>query len=131
MTVLLKDGILEIEPFVFEQILHKGVLTMTEFLTNPTLVIVSLILTIIGTVAGIVMHKVTDYNAWIIWGGVSTFIFSWTSSVFLGYFFNLATNGIDDAMLIMLILWVPLFFGIAVVALVWGIVKYKGIKIDL
>lgn len=104
---------------------------MTAFLTNPTLVLVSLIATILGTVAGIVMHKVTNYNAWIIWGGVSTFIFSWTSSVFLGYFFNLATSGIDDAMLIMLILWVPLFFGMAVVALVWGIVKYKGIKIEL
>ncbi|OCS82320.1 hypothetical protein [Caryophanon tenue] len=104
---------------------------MTEFLTNPTLVIVSLILTIVGIIAGIVLHKMTDYNAWMIWGAISTLIFSWTSSVFLGYFFNLATNGIDDAMLIMLILWVPLFFGIAIVAFVWGYVKYKGITIDL
>lgn len=104
---------------------------MTEFLTNPTLVIVSLILTIVGIIAGIILHKMTDYNAWMIWGAISTLIFSWTSSVFLGYFFNLATNGIDDAMLIMLILWVPLFFGIAIVAFVWGYVKYKGITIDL
>lgn len=104
---------------------------MTEFLTNPTLVIVSLVLTIVGIIAGVVMHKMTDFNAWMIWGAISTLIFSWTSSVFLGYFFNLATNGIDDAMLIMLILWVPLFFGIAIVAFVWGYVKYKGITIDL
>lgn len=104
---------------------------MTEFLTDPTLVIVSLIATIVGIIVGVAMHKMTDYNAWIIWGGISTFIFSWTSSVFLGYFFELATNGIDDSMLIMLILWVPLFFGIAVVAFVWGIVKYKGITINL
>ena len=104
---------------------------MTEFLTNPTLVIVSLILTIVGIIAGVVLHKMTDYNAWMIWGAISTLIFSWTSSVFLGYFFNLATSGIDDAMLIMLILWVPLFFGIAIVAFVWGYVKYKGITIDL
>lgn len=100
---------------------------MNEFLTNPTLVIVSAIVTVVGIIAGIVMHKVTDYNGFIIWGAISTAIFSWTSSVFLGYFFNLATDGIEDAMLIMLILWVPLFFGVAILVLVWGIyIRHKA-----